>query len=77
MFRALLCSSSGGYLYWYSIWYRYSIWVTVQFTGYEATPLVICVLNSHLKRVTTPDVTLIQFVLLKMSTIVLETFSGT
>jgi len=29
VFRALLCSSSGGQLYWYSIWYRHSLWVTI------------------------------------------------
>ena len=35
-----------------------SVWVTVQYTGYERT-LVICVLNSHLKRVTIPDAVLV------------------
>ena len=39
-------------------------------------PLVTCVLNSHLKTVTIPDAVLTQFVLLKMSTIVLETCRG-
>jgi len=34
---------------------------------------VYCVLNSYLKRVTIPDAALIQFDLLKMSIIVLET----
>jgi len=33
--------------------------VTVQYTGCES-PLVTCVLNSHLKRVTIPDAVLIQ-----------------
>ena len=33
MFRALLFSSSGGQLYQYTIWYRHSVWVTVQITG--------------------------------------------
>ena len=35
-----------------------------------------CVLNGHLKRVTIPDAVLIQFVLLKMNIIVLETCRG-
>jgi len=39
-------------------------------------PLVTCVLNSHVKRVTIPDAILIQFVLLKMRIIVLETCRG-
>jgi len=34
------------------------------------------VLNSHLKTVTVPDAALIQFVLLKMSIMVLETCRG-
>jgi len=50
MFQALLCSSSGGQLYHYSICYRHCLWVTVQYIGYERTPLVTCVLNSHLKK---------------------------
>ena len=40
MFRALLCSSSGGQLCQYCIWYRHSLWVTVQYTGYERTSLI-------------------------------------
>jgi len=35
-----------------------------------------CVLNSHLKRVTIPDIVLTQFYLLKMNIIVLETCRG-
>ena len=35
MFRTLLCLSSGGQLYQYSIWYRHCLWVTVHYTGYE------------------------------------------
>ena len=42
----------------------------------DLSPLVFCVLNGHLKRVTLPDAVLIQFVLLKMSIIVLETCRG-
>ena len=40
------------------------------------SPLVTCVPNIHLKSVTIPDAVLIQFDLLKMSTIVLETCTG-
>ena len=36
-------------------------------------PPATCVLYSHLKRLTIPDAVLIQFVLLKMTIIVLET----
>ena len=62
MFRVLLCSSSGGQLYQYSIWYRHSLWVTDQYTGYERkmSAVVNYVLNSHLKRVTITDAVLIQ-----------------
>ena len=37
MFRALLCSSAGGQLYYHSIWYRQSLWVTGQYTRYESS----------------------------------------
>ena len=40
MFRALLCPSSGGQLYWYSIWYRHCLSVTVQYTGYDRTAVL-------------------------------------
>ena len=60
MFRALLCSSSGG-----KDWFQ------------SGTSLCLtCVLNSHLKRVTRPDAVIIQYDLLRMNTIVLETCSG-
>ena len=42
-------------------------------TEVTKSPPVTCVLNSHLKTVTIPDTVLIQFVLLKMSIILLET----
>ena len=42
----------------------------------DCSPPVTCVLNSHLKGVTIPDAVLIQFVLLKMSIIVVETCRG-
>jgi len=49
-----------------------SIIISAWYTGYERT-LVTCVPNSHLKRVTVQYAALVQFILLKMSTIVLET----
>jgi len=49
---------------------------STQTTRGLASPLVACVLNSYLKRVTIPDAVLIQFVLLMMSIIVLETCRG-
>ena len=78
MFRALLCSSSGGQI------------VLVQplvsspslgnFTVHrlrkDYSPLLTCVLNSHLKRVTIPEAVQIQFYLLRMSLIVRETCRG-
>ena len=42
----------------------------------EDSPLVTCVLNSHLKTVTIPDAVPIRFALLKISIIVLETCRG-
>ena len=42
----------------------------------DESPLVSCILNSHLRRLTIPDAVLIQFDLLKMSIIVLETCRG-
>jgi len=42
----------------------------------DSRPLVTCVLNSYSQSVTIPDAALIQFDLLKMSTIVLETCTG-
>ena len=49
--------------------------MTVQYTGYERT-VVTCVLNRYLKTMTITDAVLIQFDLLKMSIIVLETCRG-
>ena len=70
MFRALLCSSSGGQI------------VSVQHLvsslslGDSSVHRLTCVLYSHLKRVTIPDAVLKQFDLLRMSIIVLETCRG-
>jgi hypothetical protein len=37
MFRASLCSSSGGQLYIYSIWYRPTLYAAIQCTDQERT----------------------------------------
>jgi hypothetical protein len=39
MFRASLCSSSGGQLYIYSIWYRPTLYTAIQCTNQERTAL--------------------------------------
>jgi len=49
---------------------------TVHRLGEDSSLLVACVLYSDLRRVTIPDAVLMQFVLLKMSIIVLETCRG-
>jgi hypothetical protein len=49
-------------LYYRSIWYRHSLYSTVQY--------------SHLQRVTIPDAVIIQFALLKMGMLMLETCRG-
>ena len=46
------------------------------YTPHYKSPLVTCVLNSHLNTVTIPDAVLILFDFLKMSIIVLETCRG-
>jgi len=45
MFRALLCSSSGGVIVLYSIWYHHTLKVAVR-----------CALDGHLHGVTIRDV---------------------
>jgi len=39
MFRATMCSSSGGQLYEYNIWYTNSVLVTVRYAGQDGTHL--------------------------------------
>jgi hypothetical protein len=60
MFRASLCSSSGGQLYIYSIWYRPALYAAIQCTDQERTA---------------DDTRYCKYiiVLLKMSTAMLET----
>jgi hypothetical protein len=42
MFRASLCSSSGGHLYIYSIWYRPTLYAAIQCTDQEWTAAQRC-----------------------------------
>jgi len=75
MFRALICSSSGGQilLLQHLVSSLSSGDCSVHRLREDPRPLVM---NSHQKSVTIPDAALIQFVLLKMSIIVLETCRG-
>ena len=38
MFRATMCSSSGGQLYEYNFWYNHSVLVAVRYLGQDGTP---------------------------------------
>jgi hypothetical protein len=66
MFRASLCSSSGGQLYIYSIWYRPTLYAAIQCTDQERTDRWTGVWDDTRYCKYT-------FVLLKMSTAMLET----
>jgi len=61
MFRATVCSSSGGQLYEYNIWYNYCVLVAVQYTGRPLTQSNYT--RSYINTV----------VLLRMSIVLLET----
>jgi len=78
MFRALLCSSSGGkfLLVQHLVLSLSVVDCSVYRLIEDSSPLLTCILNSHLKKVTIPDAVLIQFVLLRMSIIVLKTCTG-
>ena len=76
MFRALLCSSSGGQIVLVQHLVSSLSLGDCSVHTTHCSPLVTCVLNSHLKRVTIPNAVLIQFDLLKMNIIVLETCRG-
>jgi len=54
-------------LFYRSTWYRHSLYSTVQYAS---------ILYNRLQRVTLPDAAIIQFVLLKMGMLMLETCSG-
>ena len=76
MFRAVPCSSSGG-----QIVLLQHLVSSLHVNGCTSTPvesslLPTGVLYSHLQRVTIPDAVIIQFDLLKMSMVMLETCRG-
>ena len=77
MFRALLCSSSGGQIVLIQhLVSSLSLGDCSVNRLREERTLVACVLNGHLKRVTVSDAVLIQFVFLKISIIMFETCRG-
>jgi len=60
-------------LYYYSLWYRHSVkGRTVCRLRVDFSPLSTCILYGLLQRVTIPEGVIIQFVLLKMSKVLLE-----
>jgi len=63
-------------LYCYSIWYRHSPLSAPVKSGLQCSPLLTGALNGCLWRVTIPDTVIIQYDLLKMSMVVLETCRG-
>ena len=78
MFRAVLCSSSGGQIVLLqppvsslSVNSR-----TVSWLRADCSPLSTGILYGCLQRVTIPEAVIIQFVLLKISIVLLETCSG-
>jgi hypothetical protein len=61
VFRASLCSSSGGQLYIYGIWYRHTPYAAVQCTDQErAAVRLIGALYGSIRSVTIPDTVNIQ-----------------
>ena len=78
MFRAVPCSSSGGQIVLLQPLVS-SLSVngrTVRRLREKCSPLSTGVLYGRLQRVTIPDAAVIQFVLLKMSIVLLETCRG-
>jgi len=78
MFRAVLCSSSGG-----QIVFLHPLVSSLSVNGRtvcrltaDCSPPSTGVLYGRLQRVTIPEGVIIQFVLLKMSTVLLETCRG-
>jgi len=67
-------------LYYHSIWYRHSLYSTVQYAGCEqnaeSSLLSSGILYCTIQRVTIPGAVIIQFVLLKMGMLMLETCRG-
>ena len=71
MFRAIPCSSSGG-----QIVLLQHLLSSLSHSVHWFTGQPVGALNSCLRRVTTPDAVTIQFDLLKMSMVLLETCRG-
>jgi hypothetical protein len=62
MFRASLCSSSGGQLYIYGIWCRPTLYAAIQCTDQEETCFLLTgTADSHSPECVIPDDVLIQF----------------
>jgi len=68
MFRAVLCSSSGGPI---ELLKPHSLYNSVCRWRADCSPLSTCILYGCLQRVTIPEAVIIQFVLLKMSSVLL------
>jgi len=47
MFRATMCSSSGGQLYEYNIWYNQSVLVAVRYEGQCGNSILTCIPDGH------------------------------
>ena len=75
MFRAIPCSSSGGQIVLLQHLVS-SLSHSVHRLRADCSPLSTGALNSCLRRVPIPDAVIIQFDLLKMSMVLLETFRG-
>jgi len=75
MFRAIPCSSSGGQIVLLQHLLS-SLSYSVHRLRADCSPLSTYALNSCLRRVTITDVVTIQFDLLKMSMVLLETYRG-
>jgi len=78
MFRATMCSSSGGQLYEYSFWYNYSVLVAVWYAGQDGNHEFLLDLHNG-RPLTQSDYTrscIHTVLLLRMSTEFLETFRG-
>ena len=63
-------------LYYYSLWYRHSLYSTVCRLRADCSPLSTGILYGRLQRVTIPEAVIIQFDLLKMSKITARNLSG-
>ena len=60
-------------LYFYSLWYRHSLYSTVCRWRADCSQLSTSILYNRLQRVTIPDAVIIQFVLVKIGKVLLKT----